>query len=165
MISKDNELLWEKYMESRNPSYYDSMKVTDDPYDPANPHDYEDDDSAYGLDGAEYGIDDLGEDSETVMMSIDPVDEVQPISDDFHSDEFDNGDNESDLDLAVYSDIKKLSEYSQRILDICKTCELEPWMQAQLVKASSYVSDVWHQLDAKADFANTGVEHSDTIEF
>jgi len=66
---------------------------------------------------------------------------------------------------VVYSDIKKLAEYSQRILDICKETELEPWMQAKLVKASDYVSDIWHRLDAGADFANTGFEQSDNISF
>ena len=80
-------------------------------------------------------------------------------------------DTESDLETGegcnevVYSDIKKLAEYSQRILDICKETELEPWMQAKLVKASDYVSDIWHRLDAEADFANTGFEQSDNIEF
>jgi hypothetical protein len=33
------------------------------------------------------------------------------------------------------------------------------------VKASDYVSDIWHRLDAEADFANTGFEQSDNIEF
>lgn len=65
---------------------------------------------------------------------------------------------------VIYSDVKKLAEYSKRLLDICKTQELEPWMQAKLVKASDYVSDVWHRLDAEADFANTGFEQSDNID-
>ena len=64
---------------------------------------------------------------------------------------------------VIYSDVKKLAEYSKRILDICKDKELEPWMQAKLVKASDYVSDIWHRLDAEADFANTGFEQSDNI--
>lgn len=64
---------------------------------------------------------------------------------------------------VIYSDIKKLAEYSNRILKICQHSELEPWMQAKLVKASDYVSDVWHRLDAEADFANTGFEQSDNI--
>ena len=66
---------------------------------------------------------------------------------------------------VIYSDIKKLAEYSKRILEICQEKELEPWMQAKLVKASDYVSDIWHRLDAEADFANTGFEQSDNIEF
>ena len=64
---------------------------------------------------------------------------------------------------VIYSDIKKLAEYSDRILKMAKETEFEPWMQAKLVKASDYVSDIWHRLDAEADFANTGVEHSDNM--
>lgn len=90
---------------------------------------------------------------EDVVMSFEPMDEIEPVQDE--------GD---DVDLAVYSDIKKLAEYSKRILSICKEQKLEPWMMAQLVKASSFVSDVWHQLDAKADFANMGFEHSDNVD-
>lgn len=70
---------------------------------------------------------------------------------------------ESGCNEVIYSDVKKLAEYSQRLLDICKETELEPWMQAKLVKASDYVSDIWHRLDAEADFANTGFEQSDNI--
>lgn len=66
---------------------------------------------------------------------------------------------------VIYSDIKKLAEYSNRLLELCKDKELEPWMQAKLVKASDYVSDIWHRIDAEADFANTGFEQSDNIDF
>jgi len=65
---------------------------------------------------------------------------------------------------VIYSDIKKLAEYSKRILGLAKEKELEPWMQAKLIKASDYVSDIWHRLDAEADFANTGFEQSDNID-
>lgn len=65
---------------------------------------------------------------------------------------------------VVYSDIKKLAEYSKRILGLAKEKEFEPWMQAKLIKASDYVSDIWHRLDAEADFANTGFEQSDNID-
>jgi hypothetical protein len=66
---------------------------------------------------------------------------------------------------VIYSDIKKLAEYSKRILGICQEKEMEPWMQAKLIKASDYVSEVWHRLDSEADFANTGFEQSDNISF
>ena len=71
---------------------------------------------------------------------------------------------EQSYNEVVYSDVKKLAEYSKRLLDICKEKELEPWMQAKLIKAADYVSDIWHRLDAEADFANTGFEQSDNIE-
>ena len=95
-------------------------------------------------------LDPMGDPS-AVVMEFDPIDEVEPIE------------SESDLDIAVYTEIKKLAEYSKRILTICQEKELDPWMQAQLVKAASYVSDVWHMIDAKADFANTGFEHADNL--
>lgn len=91
------------------------------------------------------------DDGSMTVMEFEPMDQIDAEAD-------------TTLDLAVYSDIKKLAEYSKRILEICKTQEIEPWMQAQLVKASSFVSDVWHQLDAKIDFANMGFEHSDNQE-
>lgn len=91
-------------------------------------------------------------DASAVVMEFDPVDEVEPMAE------------TSDIDMAVYTEIKKLAEYSKRILTIYKEKELEPWMQAQLVKAASYVSDVWHMIDAKADFANLGFEHSDNLD-
>ena len=96
-----------------------------------------------------YQMDPMEDESEVVM-------EFEPMGD-LESEE---GCNE-----VVYSDIKKLAEYSKRILSICKEKELEPWMQAKLVKASDYVSDIWHRLDAEADFANTGFEQSDNIDF
>jgi hypothetical protein len=65
---------------------------------------------------------------------------------------------------VIYSDIKKLAEYSKRILALAKDKEFEPWMQAKLIKASDYVSDIWHRIDAEADFANTGFEQSDNID-
>lgn len=106
-----------------------------------------------GEEGMDFGSDEMGmDDDSAVVMEFEPMDEIEPVEDD------------TEIDIAVYSDIKKLAEYSGRILKLCKEQELEPWMLAQLVKASSYVSDVWHQLDAKADFANLGFEHSDNME-
>ncbi len=61
---------------------------------------------------------------------------------------------EEELDEVLHSDIKKLADYSQRILNDIKHSDLDTWMIAKLIKASEYVSDVWHRCDAKADFAN-----------
>ena len=84
--------------------------------------------------------------------------------------------NFSDIDITKYQDIEGVdvlekqvgmgahNQRSQiRIQAICKEKELEPWMQAKLVKASDYVSDIWHRIDAEADFANTGFEQSDNM--
>lgn len=97
--------------------------------------------------------DGMAEDSE-VIMSFEPE---APV-------EVDNGPEEESIDIALYTDIKKLSEYSDRLLKMAKETHFEPWMAAQLSKASSYVSDVWHRLDAKVDFANTGIEQSNNID-
>ena len=90
-----------------------------------------------------------GEDSEMAVLEFEPSVDL----------ETEEGCNE-----VVYSDIKKLAEYSKRILSLAKEKEFEPWMQAKLIKASDYVSDIWHRLDAEADFANTGFEQSDNID-
>lgn len=94
------------------------------------------------------GEEDFESEPEISVMSFETGDEMESFE----------GCNE-----VIYSDIKKLAEYSKRMLDICKETELEPWMQAKLVKASDYVSDVWHRLDGKADFANTGFEQSNNM--
>jgi hypothetical protein len=69
---------------------------------------------------------------------------------------------EEELDEVLHSDIKKLADYSQRLLQV-KHGDLDTWMVAKLIKASEYVSDVWHRVDAKADFANTGVDQAEDL--
>lgn len=64
--------------------------------------------------------------------------------------EMDHDDGEGNI--VLYSDLKKLSEYSQKLNEICKNVEFEDWMVAQLTKASDYVSEVWHRLDAQSDY-------------
>lgn len=105
-------------------------------------------------DESDFSDDFGGEDEPSVVMEIEPVGPVE-------AEVAGNPNNE-----VVYSDVKKLVEYSGRLLELVKTGELEPWMLAKLIKASDYVSDVWHSLDAKTDFANTGIEQSgDLSEF
>lgn len=69
-----------------------------------------------------------------------------------------------EVDDVLVSDLKKLAEYSQKLLEVCPQQELEPWMKAKIIKASDYVSEIWHRLDATADFANDGYEQSDNID-
>jgi hypothetical protein len=135
MRFKDNELIWKQYNKTLNEGFGDMGRFDDD-------------------DNMDEG---------DIVMSFDEPSEVEFDSgpdDDHDLDDMED----NDLDIAIFTDIKKLAEYSQRILDICKEKPLEPWMVAQLVKASDYVSDVWHQLDAGADFANTGFEQADNFE-
>lgn len=92
--------------------------------------------------------DDLG-DGDEMVMEIDPIAPVEPSM----------GREESDKVLVA--NLKKLAEYSQRLNDMVGEAEFKSWMVAKIVKASDYVDEVWHMLDAsEADFANTGFEQA-----
>lgn len=82
-----------------------------------------------------------------VVMEIEPIAPVEP--------EFD------EKNEVLQAELKKLAEYSQRLYDL-NGVEFDDWMVSAITIASTYVSDVWHRLDAKADFANTGFEQSDS---
>lgn len=114
-----------------------------------------------------YDTDFSEEEAETVVLGLEPEGELEvddsfdlvPDTDD--SDGFGDmmeDEPEDEIDEVLYSDIKKLAEYSNRLLKDVNHGELETWMIAKIIKASEYVSDVWHRLDAKTDFANTGVD-------
>ena len=132
--SRDNTLMWESF--------------TGDPSFPEHSNSSEfEDESDFG-DGMDFGSD---FDEPEVVMEIDPI---GPVDVEEESDE----DNK-----MIYSDVKKLVEYSGRLLELVKKDRLEPWMLAKLVKASDYVTDVWYSLDANADFANTGFKQADDL--
>jgi hypothetical protein len=83
-----------------------------------------------------------------MVMEIEPVAPVQAIGDE-------------EMNEVLKSELKKLAEYGKRLDDLCGQADFEPWMVAKVVKASDYVSDVWHMLDSTgADFANTGYEQA-----
>jgi len=83
-----------------------------------------------------------------MVMEIEPVAPVQAMGDE-------------EMNKVLKSELKKLAEYGKRLDDLCCSTEFEPWMVAKVVKASDYVSDVWHMLDSTgADFANTGFEQA-----
>lgn len=111
-----------------------------------------------------YQTPDMGyEDAENAVIALDPVGELEvdegdgfDMDDQFGMDDHDecNCSEQHEVDEVLYSDAKKLAEYSKRILEHIKSKELEPWMKAKIIKASDYMSDVWHRLDASVDFAN-----------
>ena len=114
------------------------------------------------------------EEAESVVLGFEPEGEIEIddgfdlVPDDDDSDGFGDmmeDEPEEEIDEVLYSDIKKLAEYSERLLNDVDHSKLETWMIAKLVKASEYVSDVWHRLDAKADFANTGADQVEDDEF
>ena len=131
---RDSKLMWESFMGDQN--YSDGGSDMGNDFD----DDFSDD----------FSDDDFG-DSPEVVMEIEPVGPVEV-------EEPANGDNE-----MVYAEMKKLVEYSGRLMELVKQGELKPWMLAKLVKASDYVSDVWYSMDTKADFANTGHDQSDDL--
>lgn len=115
------------------------------------------------------------EEAETVVLGLEPEGELEvddsfdlvPDTDDSDGfgDMMEEDEPEDEIDEVLYSDIKKLAEYSNRLLKDVDHSELETWMIAKIIKASEYVSDVWHRLDAKTDFANTGVDQTEDDEF
>lgn len=66
----------------------------------------------------------------------------------------------ADEDTKVLkANLKKLADYSARLVTM-DLSGFEPWMQAKIALAADYADDVWHMLDAGADFANTGFEQA-----
>ena len=147
----DNKLMWERYtgeipgLKRFNAQSFDT---DDDPLVPEiNASSYFDDDE-----------------EAPVVLEFEPEGSLVPDLDD--SDGFGDmveidEEPEDEIDEVLYSDIKKLADYSNRLLKDVDHGDLETWMIAKLIKASEYVSDVWHRVDAKADFANKGVEIDD----
>lgn len=137
MKSKFNEsqLMWEAF---RSPEDDDMDFSMDDEMD----EDFDDDDF-----GDDFDDDDFDDDRDEMVMEIEPVASVEPIGDEH-------------MNEILNSELKKLAEYGKRLEDLCGKVEFEAWMVAKVVKASDYVEDVWHRLDAGADFANTGYEQA-----
>ena len=84
-----------------------------------------------------------------MVMEIDPVAPVEPIG---------------NANEEVTAQLKKLSEYAKRLYEMKDSAKFEDWQVTAITIASTYVSDVWHRLDAKADFANTGFEQTDDFQ-
>lgn len=140
---EENELIWESFR---------GKKVINERLDDEFGDDgFEDVGMENDLMGDEMGMeDDLGMESEPegMVMEIDPVAPVEA----------------HEVNEVLVSDLKKLAEYSQRLYDMKDSADFEDWMVQAITVASTYVSDVWHRLDAKADFANTGFEQADDFQ-
>lgn len=122
--SFENNLIWENYS-NQAPHFNETLD------DELNPFEGEED---------------------TAVISLEPVGELEV--DEFEDHSGCDCDHDDQTNEVVFSDVKKLAEYSKRLMEVCKTQKLEPWMQAKIIRASDYISDVWHRLDASADFAN-----------
>jgi len=132
MRSKKEEaaLIWEMYSSPMDDEFEDDEFGMEDDMD-------------LDIDMADYQMDAQPE----VVMEFEPMGEVEPIGDEH-------------MNEIMKSELKKLAEYGQRLNDLCGQVEFDAWMVAKIVKASDYVSDVWHRLDAGADFANTGFDQA-----
>ena len=146
---EENAVLWESYT-GRGFRQEDAEEdfMSDDLED-----DFSDDGIDDFDDDMDFGDDlddDLGGDfgggkAQGMVMEIDPIAPVEA----------------HEVNEVLVSELKKLSEYGKRLYDMKDSAEFEDWMVSAITIASTYVSDVWHRLDAKADFANTGFEQAD----
>lgn len=100
-------------------------------------------------DGMEFGMEQPEPMGAEVVMEFEPDGPIQP---------------EGEPNEVLISDLKKLAEYSERLQEMATSAEFDDWMIAKITKASDYVSDIWHRLDARADFANTGFEQAPDYE-
>jgi len=99
-----------------------------------------------------------GEEDSEVIMSMEPMGEVEP---EFEMDE-DCDEDDDDHEVVLHS-LRKLVKRGEELQELCKSKELESWMIAKIIKAEDYISDVWDRLDDDADFANDGFEDSDNL--
>ena len=146
---EENAVLWESYT-GRGFRQEDAEEdfMSDDLEDDFSDDDFDDD-----MDFGDDLDDDLGGDfgggkAQGMVMEIDPIAPVEA----------------HEVNEVLVSELKKLSEYGKRLYDMKDSAEFEDWMVSAITIASTYVSDVWHRLDAKADFANTGFEQADDYE-
>jgi len=145
---EENKVIWESFRgKVMNERFDDEMD--DDDFGDDMGDDLDDDDD-YGMmdDDPDFGEgDDFDDEPEAhgMVMEFDPISPVE----------------KHEVNEVLVSELKKLAEYADRLYKMRNDCEFEDWMVSAITISSTYVSDVWHRLDAKADFANTGFEQSD----
>ena len=133
---EENNVLWESY-NGRGFRQEDADDFMSDDMDDFSDDDMDDFDDDLG-----------GRKAQRMVMEIEPVGHVE----------------KHEVNEVLVAELKKLAEYADRLYDMKNECEFEDWMVSAITIASTYVSDVWHRLDANADFANTGFEQSDDYE-
>jgi hypothetical protein len=145
---EENKVIWESFRGGvMNERFDDEM---DDDFGDDMGDDFGDDmrDDDFGDD---MGDDDFGDEggfdepeAHGMVMEFDPISPVE----------------KHEVNEVLVSELKKLAEYANRLYEMRNDCEFEDWMVSAITISSTYVSDVWHRLDAKADFANTGFDQS-----
>ena len=145
---EENELIWESFRKKNiNERFNDDLgMMSDDPDFGEDGFDSEEPD--FNFDGNEMDGDFDEPKAQGMVMEIDPVAPVEA----------------HEVNEVLVSDLKKLAEYAQRLYGMKDSADFEDWMVQAITVASTYVSDVWHRLDAKADFANTGFEQADDFQ-
>jgi hypothetical protein len=145
---EENKVIWESFRgKVMNERFDDEMddEMDDDFGDEMDDEMYDDEmDDDFG---DEMEMDDDFDEPEAhgMVMEFDPISPVE----------------KHEVNEVLVSELKKLAEYADRLYKMRNDCEFEDWMVSAITISSTYVSDVWHRLDAKADFANTGFEQSD----
>lgn len=139
----ENKLIWESF---RNKPINEGLGDMGDEFE----DDYTDDGMRDDMDmDFDDGVgDDFGGDQQSMVMEIEPMAPVQT----------------QEVNEVLVSELKKLAEYAKRLYDMKDSADFEDWMVSAITISSTYVSDVWHRLDAKADFANTGFEQADDFQ-
>lgn len=144
---EENAMIWESFrgevINERMDDDFD-MEPEDDFSDDEMGDDFEDDGMEF--DDMEDGVE--GPEAEGMVMEIEPIAPVEA----------------HEVNEVLVSELKKLAEYAKRLYDMKDSADFEDWMVSAITIASTYVSDVWHRLDAKADFANTGFEQADDFQ-
>lgn len=142
---EENAVLWESYVGKNVIN-----ERLDDDLDMGMEDDFSDD--VMGDDDMDFDdgmSDDLGGgEAQGMVMEIDPIAPVET----------------HEVNEVLVSELKKLAEYAKRLYDMKDSADFEDWMVSAITISSTYVSDVWHRLDAKVDFANTGFEQSDDFQ-
>jgi hypothetical protein len=151
---EENALIWKSFRNKIINERFDDdddidMMGDDDFGDDDFGDDEFDDDDDFGAmsDDPDFGVrgfDSGSPSGQNMVMEIEPVASVE----------------KHEVNEVLVSELKKLAEYAERLYDMKDQCEFDDWMVSAITIASTYVSDVWHRLDAKADFANTGFEQS-----
>jgi hypothetical protein len=110
---------------------------------------------SYGDNNMSDDVYDNQEESEFVLQ-LEPDGPMTPEFEDHdeHESHDEKDDDSTEYTDMVYADLKKLDNYSTKLMEYCRSGELEPWMVAKIIKASDYISDIWHSLDANIDYAN-----------
>lgn len=185
--SKENQLIWERYMETsfddvplvKNPKRPINISKTDTDIDPLLTYEHpyyggqETDEDAEFVDQADIefqGGHEEPDGDEGAIMVVGPAMGGMDVGmDDSDIDVgFDAGvDNaipdapDERVNVEIYSELKRLAEYSKTILDKAKETEFEPWMQAKIIKASNYICDVYYYLDAEVEFKGVEKDYGD----